>query len=181
MLSEGAALLMLEDAGMAAARGATVAAEVLGYSSLFAPAREESEAAAAVARTVRLALDDAGVAPDELDVLSASASGSIAVDRWEASGVAAALGPRAASLPVTAVKSMLGEAMGASGAFQAVALLGTLDDGALPGIRGLESTEPDFPLSAAVAETRTVAAQRALLTAVGADGHCCALVLGAYR
>src|SRR6185295_19413840 len=179
MLSEGAAMLMLEDAAVAAARGGAVVAEVLGYSSVFAPSLEESEAAAAVARAVRLALDDAGVAPERIDVLSASASGSVAVDRWEALGVAAALGPRAAALPVTAVKSMLGEAMGASGALQAVALLGTLDDGALPGIHGLASTEPGFPLAGAVAEGRRIEVRRALLTAVGADGHCCALVVGA--
>jgi len=177
-LAEGAALLMLEDEEAAAARGVAVAAEVLGYSSVFAASLEEAEAIAAVARAVRLALEDAGVGPEEIDALSASASGSVAVDRWEALGVAAAFGSRAAELPVTAVKSMLGEAMGASGALQAVALLGTLDDGALPGIRGLESFEEDFPLSGAVAETRHVSVRRALLTAVGADGHCCALVLG---
>jgi 3-oxoacyl-[acyl-carrier-protein] synthase II len=179
MLAEGAAMLMLEDADAAAARGAGIAAEVLGHGSVFVPSREESEGAAAVARAVRLALDDAGVTPEGIDVLSASASGSVAADRWEAWGVAAALGPRAAELPVTAVKSMLGEAMGASGALQAVALLGTFGDGALPGIQGLESLEPDFPLPGAVAEARRVEARRALLTAVGADGHCCALVLGA--
>jgi 3-oxoacyl-[acyl-carrier-protein] synthase II len=177
-LAEGAALLMLEEAQVAAARGAEVAAEVLGWGSAFAASRKEGDAAAALARAVRLALEDAGVAPREIDVLSASASGSVAVDRWEALGVAAALGARAAELPVTAVKSMLGEAMGASGALQAVALLGTLSDGALPGILGLESVEEDFPLAGAVAELRRLAVRRALLTAAGADGHCCALVLG---
>jgi len=176
-LAEGAALLMLEEAEAAAARGAAVAAEVLGYGSGFAASRED-DAITAVSRAVRLALDDAGVAPDDIDLLSASASGSVDVDRWEALGVAAALGSRAAGLPVTAVKSMLGEAMGASSALQAVALLGTLDDGVLPGISGLESCEEGFPLAGAVAENRRIQARRALLTAVGADGHCCALVLG---
>src|SRR6185295_11514871 len=179
LLAEGAALLMLEDAAAAAARGATLAAEVLGYGSAFAASREEAEAAAAVARAVRLALDDAELSPQQIDALSASASGSVAVDRWEALGVADALGPRAAELPVTAVKSMLGEAMGAAGALQAVAMLGTLGDGELPGIRGLESTEEGFPLSRAGAAGCRVEVRRALLTAIGADGHCCAIVLGA--
>lgn len=180
LLAEGAALLALEGAGTAAARGAAVLAEVLGHGSAFAASREESDAAQAVARAVRLALDDAGVLPEQIDALSASASGSVAVDRWEAMGVAKALGPRAAELPVTAVKSMLGEAMGASGALQTVALLGTLGDGMVPGIRGLERVEEGFPLSGAAAETRRVAVRRALVTAVGADGHCCALVLGLH-
>jgi 3-oxoacyl-[acyl-carrier-protein] synthase II len=93
--------------------------------------------------------------------------------------VAAALGPRAADLPVTAIKSMLGEAMGASGALQAVAMLGTFGDGVLPGIRGLERLDEDFPLAGAAVENRRAEVRRALLTAVGVDGHCWALVLGA--
>jgi 3-oxoacyl-[acyl-carrier-protein] synthase II len=178
-LAEGAALLALEEAGAAAARGAAAVAEVLGHGSAFAALTDESEAVAAVARAVRLALADAGLVPEQIDALSASASGSRDVDRWEARGVAEALGPRASELPVTAVKSMLGEAMGASGALQAVALLGTLGDGKLPGILGLESVDEDFPLRGAGASPRHVEVRRALLTAVGADGHCCALVLGA--
>ncbi|HEV8579677.1 MAG TPA: beta-ketoacyl synthase N-terminal-like domain-containing protein [Thermoanaerobaculia bacterium] len=178
-LAEGAAMLALEEAGSAAGRGAAVLAEVLGHGAAFAASREEGEAAAAVARAVRLALDDAGVGPEGIDALSASANGSVAVDRWEALGVARAMGPRAADLPVTAIKSMLGEAMGASGALQTVAILGTLADGALPGILGLESADEDFPLPGAGAEARRVEVRRALLTAVSADGHCCALILGA--
>ncbi len=177
-LAEGAALLMLEDAQTAAARGGSALAEVVGCGAAFAASREEGEAASAVARAVRLALDDAGIGPEEIDALSVSASGSVAVDRCEAQGIAAALGRRAAELPVTAVKSMLCESLGASGALQAVAVLGTLDDGTLPGIRGLESTEPGFPLPGAVAENRRIEVRRALLTAVSADGHCCALILG---
>jgi 3-oxoacyl-[acyl-carrier-protein] synthase II len=179
VLAEGAALLALEDAASAAARGAAVLAEVLGHGSAFAVSRQDGEAAEAVARAVRLALDDAGIGPQEIDALSASASGSVAVDRWEALGVAAAFGPRVAELPVTAIKSMLGEALGASGALQAVALLGTLEDGMLPGIRALETLEEGLPLAGAAAETRRLEVRRALLTAVGADGHCCALVLAA--
>jgi 3-oxoacyl-[acyl-carrier-protein] synthase II len=179
-LGEGAALLMLEEAGAAAERGAPVLAEVLGYGSAFRVSRDDEEAAGAVARAVRSALDDAGLAAADVDAWSASANGSVEVDRWEARGVAAALGPHAAGLPVTAVKSMLGEALGASGALQAVAMLGTFQDGELPGIRGLERPDGALPLAGAAAATRHVDVRRALLTAVGTDGHCCALVLGAY-
>ncbi|HEX9941222.1 MAG TPA: beta-ketoacyl synthase N-terminal-like domain-containing protein [Thermoanaerobaculia bacterium] len=178
-LAEGAAMLMLEDAGAASERSAPVRAEVLGYGSAFSVSRQEREAAGAVARAVRLALDDAGLGPEDVDALSASASGSVEVDRWEALGVAAALGPGAAELPVAAIKAMLGEALGASGALQAAAMLETFEDGVLPGIRGLEQREPDFPLAGATAESRRATVRRALLTAVGADGHCWALVLAA--
>ena len=184
-LSEGAALLMLEEASAAAARGAAVRAEVLGWGAAFAAASGEAGMADAVARAVRLALDDAGAAPAEIGCLSASASGSSTVDRAEARGVAAALGEWAAGLPVTAIKAMLGEGLGVSAAWQAVDLVETLGDGVLPGIAGLEQLEPGLPLplpETAPAATRRLepaARQRALITAVGADGHCAALVLGA--
>jgi 3-oxoacyl-[acyl-carrier-protein] synthase II len=177
-LAEGAALVMLEEAGEAAARGARALAEVLGHGAAFDPDGTEAGGARALARAIRIALEDAGIGPEGLDAVSASASGSVAGDRAEAAGIAAALGGHA-GLPVTAVKSMLGEALGASGGFQAVALLGTLGDGVLPGILGLECTEEGFPLTGAVAATRGIAVRRALLTALSTDGHACAVVLGA--
>jgi 3-oxoacyl-[acyl-carrier-protein] synthase II len=178
-LAEGAALVLLEDAEAAAGRGAPVLAEVLGHGGTFDPWGTEEGGAGAVARAVRLALEDAGVAPGDLDCLSASASGSVEVDRREALGLAAALGERAADLPVTAVKSMLGEAMGAAGGLQIVALLGTFADGVLPGIPGLDEVEAGLPLGGLAAGARPVQARRALVTALSADGHAAALVLGA--
>jgi 3-oxoacyl-[acyl-carrier-protein] synthase II len=184
-LAEGAALLVLEEAGAAAARGATVLAEVLGHGSAFNPETgEEAEAAEAgaaraLSRAIAIALADAELAPADLDCVSASANGSVVGDRAEAAGIAAALGDHAAALPVTAVKSMLGEALGASGGFQAVALLETLRTGSLPGILGLEAVEDGFPLTGAAAGTREVAVRRALLTALSTDGHACAVILGA--
>jgi len=181
-LAEGAALVMLEEAGEAAARGARALAEVLGHGAAFDPDGTEEGGARALARAIRIALDDSGIGPEGIDAVSASASGSVAGDRAEAAGIAAALGVGGhAGLPVTAVKSMLGEALGASGGFQAVALLGTLRDGVLPGILGLERTEEGFPLTGAVAATREIAVRRALLTALSTDGHACAVILGALK
>jgi 3-oxoacyl-[acyl-carrier-protein] synthase II len=178
-LAEGAALVLLEEAEAASERGASALAEVLGHGGAFDPWGTEEGGAGAVARAVRLALEDAEVAPGDLDCLSASASGSVEVDRREALGVAAALGERAADLPVTAVKSMLGEALGAAGGLQVVALLGTFADGVLPGIPGLDEVEAGLPLGGLAAGARPVQARRALVTALSADGHAAALVLGA--
>jgi 3-oxoacyl-[acyl-carrier-protein] synthase II len=178
-LAEGAALVMLEDAGAAAGRGAPVLAEVLGHGSGFDPLGTEESAVRAVSRAVRIALEDAGLEAGDLDAWSAGANGSVDGDRREAMGVAAALGARAADLPVTAVKSMLGEALGASGGLQIVALLGTLEDGALPGILGLERTEAGFPLHGLEPAARQVRVRRALATSLSADGHAWAMIVGA--
>lgn len=180
--SEGAALLMLESEESARARGGAVLGEVLGHASAFDPsAGQGSEAAEAVERAIRQALADASTAPEEIGVWSASANGSVAGDRHEALGAAAVFDGQFGDLQVVAIKAMLGEALGASGGFQAVSLLGSMREGVLPGIAGLEGTEAGFPLSGLTAATRQVdpaGLRRGLATAVSADGTCCALVLG---
>jgi 3-oxoacyl-(acyl-carrier-protein) synthase len=178
--AEGAALLVLEDEAAARARGAAVAGRVLGHGNAFDPGRgrDPERGAAAAARSMRLALADAGLGPEAIGAVSAAGSGSVDGDRCEALALGAVFGARAAALPVTAVKSMLGEALGASAAFQAVALLEALARGVLPGIRGLEEPEAGLPLTAAHAAARPLeGASIGLVHAVGLDGHHASLVL----
>jgi 3-oxoacyl-[acyl-carrier-protein] synthase II len=179
-LAEGAALLALEEAGEAERRGAPVLAEILGHGSAFDPTGGE-QAADTLERAVRLALEDAGLGPEDVDAVSTGANGGVEEDRQEAAGIAAALGARAGSVPVTAVKSMLGEALGASGALQAVAALGTLADGVLPGISGLADLEEGFLLKGVSPVSRPIRARRILITVSGQGGHACALILGAVQ
>jgi 3-oxoacyl-[acyl-carrier-protein] synthase II len=177
-LGEGAALLMLEDAASAAARGATVWGEIKGHGTAYDVSRGTVglQAVEAIARAMRLALHDAQIRADDIDCLSASANGSVLADRYEAQAVAAVLGGQAASLPVTAIKSMLGETLGASGAMQTVALLAGMREGVLPGIRHLEHFEPDFPLAMASPHNQRLDLRCGLINSVGLDGNCCALV-----
>jgi 3-oxoacyl-[acyl-carrier-protein] synthase II len=178
-LGEGAALLMLEDADLATARGAHVIAEITGHGSAYDLARGTASqpAVAAIARAMRLALQDAQIDPRAIACLSASANGSILADRHEARAIAAVFQERVHDLPVTAVKSMLGETLGASGALQAVALLAAMRDDVLPGIRHLEQVEEDFPLHRAVPCNQRVRLRNGLINSVGLDGNCCALVV----
>ncbi len=183
-LAEGAAMLFLEEAESAAARGAHVLAEVRGYGESFGGDGEKAaiadiaDIADAVARAVRLAVADAGIAPADLGVLSLSANGGVRSDRAEALGMAAA---GIADVPATAIKAMLGEALGASGAFQAVDLLGLFADGVLPGVLGFQAGDNGFPLSGVTSQTRTLdhPPRFGLLHSVAWDGQCCAVILEA--
>jgi act minimal PKS chain-length factor (CLF/KS beta) len=168
---------MLESAESAARRGARVLAEVRGWACAYDPSRGEDpeRAARAVARAVAGALAAAGVAPSGLDAVWSSASGSVAGDRAEARGLAAALGGRA--VPVTAPKSMLGEGLGAAGGLAVVDVLETMRDGLLAGIAGLAETEEGFPLAVSAAR-REVPVRLALASAASMDGQASALVLG---
>lgn len=178
-LGEGAAFLMLEEAGAAALRGAAALAEIHGHANTYdcSRGRRAGEAAAAIGRAVALALDDAAVAAGGIDVVSAAANGSVAGDRHEAAALAAVFGAGAARLPVMAVKGQLGESLGASGALQTVTLLEAMRQGVVPGIAGLEEIEDGFPLELASPASRETEMRFGLVHALGFDGNTCALVL----
>jgi 3-oxoacyl-[acyl-carrier-protein] synthase II len=179
-LGEGAAFLVLESAAGAAARGARVLATVLGHGAAFDPSQgsDESSGAAAVARAVRLALAQAGLQPEAVSAVSAAASGHRRADAAEAAGLGAALGARAASVPVTAPKGLLGECLGASGALQAAALVTAMAAGELPGVAGFADAAPGFPLASISRATVPVDLAVGLVDGVGLDGPSCALLLG---
>ena len=173
-LGEGAGLLMLEEASSAEARGATILAEIRGHGNCYDCSRGKDERAVdAVQRAIRLALADAGLEAGNIEAVSAGANGSVLGDRHEALGLAAALdGP-----PVTAIKSMLGETLGASGAFATIALIESMRGGVLPGVRGLDELEAGLELAGLDAEAREISARVGLVNTVGLDGNVAALVV----
>lgn len=178
-LGEGAALLMLEDAKFARARGARALAEISGHGFGYDCSQGENEDAAveAIGLAIRRALNDAFLGPHEIDCLSASANGSYAGDRHEAKGVFTGLNGQTRKLPVTAIKSMLGETLGAAGPTQTIAVLETMRDGVLPGIKNLEQVDDDFEFEMIGPDNREIDLEKALINSVGFDGHCCSLVV----
>ena len=177
VLGEGAGLLMLEEARAALQRGAPILAEIRGHGNCYDCSRGQDERASEAARrAIRLALSDASLPAGEIEVVSAAGNGSVLGDRHEARGIAAAFAGRE-DLPVTAVKSMLGETLGASGAFGTVALLEAMRHAVLPGVRGLGEPEKGLPLSGLAAHSREIEARTGLVTAVGLDGNVAALVV----
>ena len=178
-LGEGAALLMLEDGESAAERGAPVLAEIRGQGSGYDPSRgaDRRKSIETIARAIRLALDDAHVKTDEIDCLSMSANGSVQADRNEAEAAALAFGARAGTIPVTAIKSMLGETLGASGAMQTISLVEAVHHRTLPGINQLDRVEENFPLAKASPETHKLDLSKGLINSIGFDGGCCSMVL----
>ncbi len=116
-LGEGAAYICVEEAGSAAARGAHVYAEIVGYGTAFEPPAAEAAlvhgSSLAVERAIRAAIEDADVSPDTIDVVASGVSGLLELDRAELDGIEAVLGP---DVPVARPKDIHGETFGASGA-----------------------------------------------------------------
>lgn len=127
-LGEGAAFFVMEPLERARARGATIRAELLGYSSQFHPAclyRYDPEAQGPMA-VMRQAMEEAQLSPADIDAVSASANSTKAGDEMERTAITQVFNGRAERIPTSAVKSLVGELFSASGALQVAGVLGTL-------------------------------------------------------
>ncbi len=128
---EGAAVVVLERKADALRRGTRPLAELAGWSSAFAPLQTLVKRSSVLRRTARQALDAAGVAPEELDVVVAGASGLREMDQAEALALHDLLANNT-HVCVTAIKGTLGETYGASGLFQTLAAVCMIDYGVVP-------------------------------------------------
>ncbi|HLG76098.1 MAG TPA: beta-ketoacyl synthase N-terminal-like domain-containing protein [Ktedonobacteraceae bacterium] len=129
--SEGAAVAVLERKEDTLTRGARPLAELVGWSSAFAPSQTFEQRSRVLERAARQALDTAGLVPEDVDVVIAGASGLREQDQAEALALHNLLmnNPRAS---VTAIKGTLGETYGASGLFQALAAICMMNYGIIP-------------------------------------------------
>ncbi|MGO9499678.1 MAG: beta-ketoacyl-[acyl-carrier-protein] synthase family protein [Solirubrobacteraceae bacterium] len=157
VMGEGAGVLILENADAAAARGAKVLGEVTGYGStsdayhLTAP--EPSGAAAT--RAIELALNDAGIGPDEVDYINAHGTSTQLNDAAETAALKRALGEeRAYKIPISSTKSAIGHLLGAAGAVEAVATVKTLSTRVIPPTVGYEVPDADCDLDYVPGEAR---------------------------
>ncbi|MDD9941612.1 MAG: beta-ketoacyl synthase N-terminal-like domain-containing protein [Myxococcales bacterium] len=126
-LGEGAAYFALEAAPFARTRGASVRAEVVGYGNVVEPPESEAVlvhgSSRAVSRALQMALSDASLAPEQIDLVVSSAAGVGTFDAPELSGIQAAVG----DVPVAAPKAYFGETLGAGGALAMAAGLAWLE------------------------------------------------------
>ena len=185
VMGEGAALLVLEAAELAERRGATPYAELLGYGAtsdahhMVQPRADGTEAA----RAATIALADAGVEPAEIDYVNAHASSTPIGDLAEARAIGLALGPRAASVPISATKALYGHPLGASGAIEAVICALAIRDGWVPGSANLDRPDPEIagllPGLLVAGHGRAGDYRRVLSTSFGFGGLNAALVFGA--
>jgi 3-oxoacyl-[acyl-carrier-protein] synthase II len=179
VLGEGAWFLLLESERSAQARGAEIHAEVLGYGSTceaFHRVRLD-ESGEEPARAMRLALEDAGVHPEEVDYLNLHGTSTRLNDRIETRAVKLALGPRAPQVPGSSLKSMIGHPQGACGAAGVVETILALRDDVLPPTINLETPDPECDLDYVPLEARPAPLRTALCNCIGFGSKNSALVL----
>jgi 3-oxoacyl-[acyl-carrier-protein] synthase II len=177
VLGEGSGLLVLETEEHARARGARVHARVAGagMTSDAHHVTAPDPVGTGAARSITLALADAGVQPTDVGHINAHATSTPLGDLAEARAFAAALG--AHRPPVTATKSCTGHLLGAAGAVEAIAAVLALRDGVVPPVRNLDDLDDEADVDAVRLLPRQHVHEVALSTSFGFGGHDVSLVL----
>lgn len=183
VLAEGAAFLVLETEAHARARGARIYAEVLGYgSSLDAYRLTDPDANGRGAiLSMRHALADAQLAPEQIDGVNAHGTGTLKNDVVETLALKAALGPQAYKIGVTANKSMTGHMIAASGAVEAAASALTLHTRTVPPTINLRNPDPRCDLDYVTGGARAFEGKTVLSNSFGFGGQNATLIFGRYE
>lgn len=176
---EGAAILVMEELESARRRGAPILAEVIGF-GMSADAHHVTappEDGAGAARAMAKALQSAGLRPEQVDYINAHATSTPVGDIAEARAIHRVFGEHARRLPVSSTKSMLGHALGATAALEAVLCVLALRDQLLPPTINLDEPDPLCDLEHVIGEARRAPVEVAISNSFGFGGANTSLVL----
>ena len=154
VLGEGAAILMLETLDHATARGAGILGEIVGFGMSADAGDLTAPDPDGMVRAMTAALTDAGLTPDAIDYVNAHGTGTTANDATETAALHKAFGAHAGRLAVSSTKSMVGHALGAAGALEAVAAIMALRDGVAPPTMNYGGPDPACDLDYVPNEAR---------------------------
>jgi 3-oxoacyl-[acyl-carrier-protein] synthase II len=173
VVSEGCAVLVLEEAQHAKARGARPIAEVIGYGSssdafhMAAPA----ERGEGNQRAMRAALERAGIGPEEVGYINAHGTSTPLNDKYESMAIEAVFVEHARKLAISSTKSMTGHMMGAAGAFEGFVCTKVLETGCIPPTINLRHPDPELTLDYVPNQARAADIRVALSNSMGLGGH----------
>ncbi len=163
--AEGAGILVLETLDHAKRRGAPIRAELAGYGAssdayhVVAPCIDGEGAQ----RAMQLAIDDAGITADDIDYINAHGTSTAANDASETAAIRGLFGERAYRVPISSTKSMIGHALGASGAIESLACVKAIETGVVPPTINYETPDPDCDLDYVPNQARDVGEVRNVL------------------
>lgn len=182
VLSEGAGILILEEYERAKKRGANIYAELLGYGAtddgyhITAPLPD----GAGAAKTMQLALIDAGVETEKVDYINAHGTGTELNDISESTAIKTVFGECAYKLPVSSTKSGLGHLIGASGSVELIVCIKVINESVIPPTINLENQDDrcDLKMDYVPLKAREAKVNIALSNSFGFGGHNASLVVG---
>ncbi|MEF2071464.1 beta-ketoacyl-ACP synthase [Consotaella aegiceratis] len=180
IMAEGAGALVLESLASARARGAEILGLVLGCGEKaddFHRTRSKPDASPIIA-TIKHGLEDAGLAPHEIDYINAHGTSTPENDRMEYTGLQAVFGDAIASTPISSNKSMIGHTLTAAGAIEAVFSVLAMREGILPPTINYDVPDPAIPLDTVPNQARAADITTVLSNSFGFGGQNVSLVLG---
>lgn len=183
VMGEGAGIVVLEDLEHAVARGAKIYAEIVGYGAtgdayhITAPAPEGEGGA----RAMKMALNDADLAPEEVGYINAHGTSTEYNDKFETMAIKTVFGEHAYKLAVSSTKSMTGHLLGAAGGIEAIFTILTLKEGILPPTINLDTPDPDCDLDYVPNAARKQEVNAAISNSLGFGGHNATIAFRKYQ
>lgn len=182
VMSEGAAVVVLEREDHALARGARILGEVSGYGNsadathLAAP----DAGGEGIVRAMRQALKRAGLTPEDIDYVNAHGTGTRLNDPTETVAVKTVFGEHAYNVPISSTKSMIGHMLGASGAIEVLVGLQAILENILPPTINFSTPDPECDLDYVPNTARPNVTNRVLSNSMGLGGHNASIILSRY-
>jgi 3-oxoacyl-[acyl-carrier-protein] synthase II len=181
VLSEGAAVLVLEEAEHAARRGAKSYGELIGYGASDDAYDMADPAPGGVggALSMRAAIENAGIAPADVGYINAHGTSTQANDRAETYAIKEVFGDHAHKVMISSTKSMTGHLFGGAGALEAIICLLALRDGCIPPTINYDTPDPDLDLDFVPNHARAAKVRIALSNSMGLGGTNASLIFRA--
>ena len=182
VIGEGAGILILESLSFAQRRGAKVLAEIVGYGAsgdayhITAPL-ESGEGAA---KAMQMALDKAGVKPNEIDYINAHGTSTQLNDKMETKAIKTVFGAHAYKIPISSTKSMMGHLIGGAGAVEAAITIMVIQNAVIPPTINLTHPDPECDLDYVPNVARQAKVTTAMSNSFGFGGHNSVLVFREY-
>ncbi len=182
IMGEGAATLILESLPFATKRGALILAEVVGYGAAGDAYHitQPADGGEGGARSMSIALKEAGLEPGEIDYINAHGTSTPLNDKNETMALKTVFGKGAYRIPISSTKSMVGHLLGAAGAIEAAISILTIQNGVIPPTINLTSPDPDCDLDYVPNTARQAVVNTVLSNVFGFGGHNSTLIIRRY-
>ncbi len=183
IIGEGGGVLVLEELEHAKARGAEIYAEVAGYGAtcdayhITSPSPDGQ----AAAKAMSLAIEEAGLKPDEIGYINAHGTSTPLNDKYETGAIKIAFGEAAGKVAISSTKSMTGHLLGAAGAVESIACAMALKEGVIPPTIGYRDADPECDLDYVTEGARKADLKAAISNSLGFGGHNATLCFKKYE
>jgi 3-oxoacyl-[acyl-carrier-protein] synthase II len=179
VIGEGAAMVVLEDLQRAQQRGAHIYGEIIGYGATADAYRitDIHPAGRGASACMRMALQDAGIAAEQVDYVNAHGTSTAVNDRVETVACKDVFGDNAKNVPISSTKSMMGHLIAAAGVTELIVCAMAIRDNVLPPTINYENPDPDCDLDYVPNEAREVTCDVALNNSFGFGGQNITLIV----